>query len=85
MALMKMLLSISLLLAAPSAAVAADAQCDAKPFTLNKPKAPGQRPAGNAIAEDQKPKPVAPKTSLEANGKGAKPKAIAACKEPKKS
>jgi hypothetical protein len=82
---MKIVLLISLLLACPSVALAADdAQCDAKPFTLDKPKAAAkQQPAASAIAEDKKPKPV-PKAPLKANAKQAKPKPIADCKEPRK-
>ena len=79
---MRKMLLISLLLAWPAAALTADdAQCDAKPFTLNKPKPAAQKPSGGATADAAKvktPKP-APKTGQ------AKPKPIADCKEPKKA
>lgn len=82
---MKIALVISLLLVSPSVSVAADdAQCDAKPFTLNKPKPAAQQPAPTATAEAAKPKSTASKATPKANANRAKPKPIADCKEPKK-
>ena len=76
---------ISLLLAWPTVAVAAnDAQCDAKPFTLTKPKPATQQPAGTAAAEPTKPTSAASKAAREREAKQAKQKPIADCKEPKK-
>lgn len=76
---MKKMLLISLLLAWPTTTIAAaDVQCDAKPFTLNKPKPPS-KPA----VETVKAKPVPPKPVPKA-GTQAKTKPIADCKEPKK-
>lgn len=81
---MKTVLLISLLLAWPSVAVAADdAQCEAKPFTLTKPKAAAkQQPSRTATAEATKP--TAPKSTSKASADRAKAKPIADCKEPKK-
>jgi hypothetical protein len=82
---MKISLVISLLLASPSGAFAADdAQCDAKPFTLNKPKPAAQQPASTATAEAVKAKTAAPKATPKANANRTRPKPIADCKEPKK-
>jgi hypothetical protein len=78
---MRIALLISLLVAWPFAALAAgDAQCDAKPFTLNKPKPTAQKPAETAQAA--KTKPAAPKAAPKTTQ--AKPKLIGDCKEPKK-
>ena len=80
-----MILLIGLLLPWPSVAVAgSDAQCDAKPFTLNKPKPAAKEPSGTATAKAVKPKPAAPKEAPKAKAKQAKAKPIADCKEPKK-
>ena len=81
---MRLALVISLLLVSPSVAFADEAQCDAKPFTLNKPKPAAQQPAPNATAEAAKEKSTTPKATPKANANRTKPKPIADCKEPKK-
>ncbi len=83
---MKIALVISILLAFPSVVSAADdAQCDAKPFTLNKPRPAAQQPAPTATAEAAKAKSAAPKTTPKStNADRTKSKPIADCKEPKK-
>ena len=83
---MKLALVISLLFVSPSVAVAADdAQCDAKPFTLNKPKPAAQQPAPTATAEAARAKSAVAKATPKANASRTKPKPIADCEEPKKS
>jgi hypothetical protein len=82
---MRIVLLISLLLVWPSVAVAADdAQCNAKPFTLNKPKPAPKQPAETAAVDAAKAKPATPKAAPKTSSNQPKPKPIADCKEPKK-
>ena len=80
---MRKALLISLLFAWPTTALAAsDAQCDPKPFTLNKPKPTAKQPAGTATAQTTEVKPATPKAAPKPNQ--AKPKLVDNCREPKK-
>ncbi len=79
---MRNLIVFVVVLGCAGGAVADTAQCDAKPFTLNKPKAATQKPAGTATADPAKAKPATPKAAPKTSQ--AKPKPIADCKEPKK-
>jgi hypothetical protein len=81
---MKRLLWISPLLVLASAAPAGDtAHCDAKPFTLNKPRpAAAPKPAGTSTADAASAKPATPKATPKTSANPAKPKPFADCKGP---
>jgi hypothetical protein len=72
------------LLALASAVPAADtAHCDAKPFTLNKPKpAAAPKPVGTSTADAASTKPATPKATPKTSANQAKLKPFAYCKGP---
>ena len=81
---MRKLFMICILAACPGLARAAEtATCDAKPFTLNKPKSVGvQKPERPSTANAAPAEPATPKATAKAKTNHARSKPIADCHEP---